>query len=106
VKIPSGNAVLSQGIIYLRVRGRSPWGRPNAGRAPSPINSGRRLLALGRWIMAVKIDALETVPPHVAIAAGLGGKAILLINGEFRAETHDARSATTSCMTAQSAWTS
>ena len=25
--------------------------------------------------------------PHVAIAAGLGGKAILLINAEFRAET-------------------
>jgi hypothetical protein len=37
--------------------------------------------------MAVKMDTLETVPPHVAIAAGLGGKAILLINGEFRAET-------------------
>ena len=37
--------------------------------------------------MAVKIDTLEKVPPHVAIAAGLGGKAILLINGEFRAET-------------------
>jgi hypothetical protein len=26
--------------------------------------------------MAVKIDTLETVPPHVAVAAGLGGKAI------------------------------
>jgi hypothetical protein len=25
--------------------------------------------------MAVKIDTLEKVPPHVAIAAGLGGKA-------------------------------
>jgi hypothetical protein len=37
--------------------------------------------------MAVEIDMRETVPPHVAIAAGLGGKAILLINGEFRAET-------------------
>ena len=37
--------------------------------------------------MAVKIDTLETVPPHVTIAAGLGRKAILLINGEFRAET-------------------
>jgi hypothetical protein len=37
--------------------------------------------------MAVKIDIQETVPWHVAIAAGLGGKAILLINGEFRAET-------------------
>ncbi len=37
--------------------------------------------------MAVKIDMQETVPPHVAIAAGLGGKAILLINGEFRAGT-------------------
>jgi hypothetical protein len=37
--------------------------------------------------MAGKIDMHETVPPHVAIAAGLGGKAILLINGEFRAET-------------------
>ena len=37
--------------------------------------------------MAVKTDTLETVPPHVANAAGLGGKAILLINGEFRAET-------------------
>ena len=37
--------------------------------------------------MAVKIDMQETVPRHVAIAAGLGGKAILLINGEFRAET-------------------
>jgi hypothetical protein len=37
--------------------------------------------------MAVKIDTLEKVPPHVAIAAGLGGKANLLINGEFRAET-------------------
>ena len=36
--------------------------------------------------MAVKIDMQETVPPHVAIAGGLGGKAILLINGEFRAE--------------------
>jgi hypothetical protein len=53
--------------------------------------------------MAVKINMQETVPPHVAIAAGLGGKAILLINGEFRAETHDAQSATTSCMTVQSA---
>jgi hypothetical protein len=37
--------------------------------------------------MAVKIDTLLTVPPHLAIAAGLGGIAILLINGEFRAET-------------------
>jgi hypothetical protein len=37
--------------------------------------------------MAVKIDTLETVPPHVAIAAGVGRKAILLINGEFLAET-------------------
>jgi hypothetical protein len=37
--------------------------------------------------MAVKIDMQETVPRHVAIAAGLGRKAILLINGEFRAET-------------------
>ena len=37
--------------------------------------------------MAVKIDTLLTVPPHLAIAAGLGRKAILLINGEFRAET-------------------
>ena len=37
--------------------------------------------------MAVKIDTLVTVPPHLAIAAGLGRKAILLINGEFRAET-------------------
>jgi hypothetical protein len=37
--------------------------------------------------MAVKTDTLETVPPHVANAAGLGGKAILFINGEFRAET-------------------
>jgi hypothetical protein len=26
-------------------------------------------------MMAVKIDTRETVPPHVAIAAGLGGKA-------------------------------
>jgi hypothetical protein len=34
----------------------------------------------------MKIDTLETVPPHVAIAAGLGGKAILLINGDFRTE--------------------
>jgi len=32
--------------------------------------------------MAVKTDTLETVPPHVANAAGLGGKAILFINGE------------------------
>jgi hypothetical protein len=30
--------------------------------------------------MAVKIDTLVTVPPHLAIAAGLGRKAILLIN--------------------------
>jgi hypothetical protein len=37
--------------------------------------------------VAVKIDTLVTVPPHLAIAAGLGRKAILLINGEFRAET-------------------
>ena len=37
--------------------------------------------------MAVKIDKLETVPPHVAMAAGVGRKAILLINGEFLAET-------------------
>jgi hypothetical protein len=29
---------------------------------------------LGRWIMAVKIDTLVTVPPHVAIAAGLAEK--------------------------------
>jgi hypothetical protein len=28
--------------------------------------------------MAVKIDTLEKVPPQVAIAAGLGGKANLL----------------------------
>ena len=33
------NAVLSQGIICLRIRGQSPWGRPNTGGAPSPINS-------------------------------------------------------------------
>ena len=26
-------------------------------------------------MMAVKIDTRETVPPHLAIAAGLGGKA-------------------------------
>jgi len=44
------------------------------------------------------------VPRHVAIAAGLGGNAILLINGEFRAET--TQSASTSCTTVQSAWTS
>jgi hypothetical protein len=37
--------------------------------------------------MAVKTDTLETVPPHVANATGLGGKAILFINGEFRAAT-------------------
>ena len=37
--------------------------------------------------MAVKIDTLEKVPPHLAIAAGLGRKAILLVNGEFWAET-------------------
>jgi hypothetical protein len=37
--------------------------------------------------MPVKIDTLLTAPPHLAIAAGLGRKAILLINGEFRAET-------------------
>ena len=29
----------------------------------------------------------DGVPPHLAIATGLGGKANLLINGEFRAET-------------------
>jgi len=28
--------------------------------------------------VAVKIDLPETVPPHMAIAAGLGGKVILL----------------------------
>jgi hypothetical protein len=27
--------------------------------------------------MAVKADTLETMPPHMANAAGLGGKAIL-----------------------------
>ena len=29
------------------------------------INDENQLPALGRWIMAVKIDTLETVPPHV-----------------------------------------
>jgi hypothetical protein len=58
----------------------------------------------GRWLLAlaVKIDMQETVPSHVAIAAGCGGKAILLINGEFRQRQHDAQSATTFCMTVQS----
>ena len=37
--------------------------------------------------MAVKIDTLETVPPHGAIVARVARKAILCINGEFRAET-------------------
>ena len=40
--------------------------------------------------MTVKVDTLEKVPPDVAIAVGLGGKAnpsILLTNGEFRPET-------------------
>jgi hypothetical protein len=57
--------------------------------------------------MAVKIDTLLTVPPHLAIATGLGGKANLLIKmASFGQRQHDAQSATTSCVTAQSAWTS
>ena len=48
---------------------------------------GRWLLAFGRWIMAVKIDTLETVPATCGHRSGLGRKAIFLINGEFRAET-------------------
>jgi hypothetical protein len=41
------------------------WPRTLADQFP-----GRWLLALGRWIMAVKIDT----PPHVAIAAGVAEK--------------------------------
>jgi hypothetical protein len=37
--------------------------------------------------MAVKIDTLEKVAPHVAIAAGLAEKPIILINGDFRPGT-------------------
>ncbi len=36
-------------------------GGPNTGREPSPVNPRRRFLALGRWIMAVKIDTRKTV---------------------------------------------
>jgi hypothetical protein len=58
------------------VRGLGPakhWPRILADQFP-----GRWLLAFGCWIMAVKIDTLETVPPHVAIAAWVGRKATFL----------------------------
>jgi hypothetical protein len=81
---PQYYAVLSQGIICLRVRG---LGRPNTGRAPLADQfPGRWLLAFGCWIMALKIDTLEMVLPHVAIAAGVGRKAILH-KWRVRAET-------------------
>jgi hypothetical protein len=53
--------------------------------------------------MAVKIDTLEKMPPHVAIAAGLGGKANP--SHKWRVSARDntmLKSATTSCITAQS----
>ena len=60
------------GHFYLRVRNRRPGSKLVAHLADQ--FPGRWLLALGRSIMAVKIDMLEKVPPHVTIAAGLGGK--------------------------------
>jgi hypothetical protein len=45
------------------------WPRTLAAQFP-----GRWLLAFECWIMAVKIDTLETVPPHVAIAVGVAEK--------------------------------
>ena len=62
------NAVLSQ-ALFICGFGR-PWGRPNTGCAPSRINSP----GVGCWPLdagyGLKIDTLETVPPHVAIGSG------------------------------------
>ena len=62
------NAVLSQGIVYLRVRAGPPGGPAEHWRTLADQFPGRWLLALGHWIIAVKIDTLEAVPPHVAIS--------------------------------------
>jgi hypothetical protein len=52
--------------------------------------------------MAVKIDMLEKVQPHVAIAAGLGGKSSASHKWGVSARDNTmAQSATTSCITAQ-----
>ena len=51
----SGNCLIADS------RPIAPLGGPNTGREPSPVNPRRRLLALGRWIMAVKIDTRKTV---------------------------------------------
>jgi hypothetical protein len=45
------NAVLSQGIIYLRVRGRPGGPAKHSPRTLADQFPGRWLLALGRWIM-------------------------------------------------------
>ena len=70
------NAVLSRALFICRFGAGAlgpakHWPRTLADQFP-----GRWLLAFGCW--AVKIDTLETVPPHVDIAAGLGREAILL----------------------------
>jgi hypothetical protein len=43
-------------------------------RQKAPHRSTHKGRGARRWIIAVKIDTLVTVPAHLAIAAGLGGK--------------------------------
>jgi hypothetical protein len=58
---------LEPGHYYLRF-GPVALGSAKHWRTLADQFPGRWLLALGHWIMAVKIDTLETVPPHVAIS--------------------------------------
>jgi hypothetical protein len=57
--------------------------------------------------MAVKIDTLETVCRRIwPLQRGLAEKPTFFKMASFGQRQHDAQSATTSCVTAQSAWTS
>jgi hypothetical protein len=52
---------LSQGINLFAGSDRSPWGRPNTGRALGDQLPGRWLPPLERWIMAVPCQSTETI---------------------------------------------
>jgi hypothetical protein len=59
---------LSQGINLFAGSDRSPWGRPNIGRALGDQLPSRWLPALETWIMAVPCRSTETISQITSLA--------------------------------------